>query len=319
MNYCYKNGNYIVNNIGNRLIKRACRLGEELVASFPDSIDLKISNKCSWGCPYCHESSVPGGEIFDFEKTTNILSQLPSLPIGIAIGGGNVFESPDETLRLIEWLTDRGNQTRITVNVKDLNANSPEKLRILEKVGGVGISLDKLPNTLESDYAGYPSLKRTLFHNILNEDWFVGRYFSAVVHIIAGIFPTEQLEPLIDNADLPVLVLGYKQWGRAKNTELPKDIEEFSHVVKRQIYKQRLQDYESFSSGQVIGFDNLALEQLDIKSALTDFEWDKIYMGNEGSHSMYIDAVKGEFARTSRSEDRIPWDSVGLLDYFRSL
>mgnify|MGYP006935978716 CR=1 FL=1 len=44
MNYCYKNGNYIVNNIGNRLIKRACRLGEELVASFPDSIDLKISN-----------------------------------------------------------------------------------------------------------------------------------------------------------------------------------------------------------------------------------------------------------------------------------
>ena len=70
---------------------------------------------------------------------------------------------------------------------------------------------------------------------------------------------------------------------------------------------------------KIIAFDNLALEQLDIKSALTDSEWNTFYLGDECSHSMYIDAVEGKFARTSRSEDRVSWDSIRLLDYFKSL
>lgn len=321
-NYCYKNGNYIVHKRGSLLTKRACRFGENLVASFPDSIDLKISNKCSWGCPYCHESSSPSGKIMDIGKTKEILSQLPELPIEIAIGGGNVLDSPKETIELIDWLNNRGNLTRITVNSKDLQTRSEDKIKIFDKVGGIGISLDKLPSNpsdlIIDDFSGIPSIKRYLFSKIYsNDDWF--KFPGAVIHIIAGIFPIDQLEDLFEYADTPILILGYKQWGRAKDTKLPEDIEEFSYIVKQQIYKQRLQDYEDFSKHRAIGFDNLALEQLNIRSALTDSEWNSIYMGEEGSHSMYIDAVKGEFARTSRSPERVSWDSVSLLDYFRSL
>ena len=32
-----------------------------------------------------------------------------------------------------------------------------------------------------------------------------------------------------------------------------------------------------------------------------------------------IDAVKGEFARTSRSPERVSWNDVKLLDYYASL
>ena len=67
----YLNGNYIVispsyNNF--TIKKRALRINEELKADFPDSIDLKISNRCSIGCKYCHENSIPTGDIFDFDK-----------------------------------------------------------------------------------------------------------------------------------------------------------------------------------------------------------------------------------------------------------
>ena len=320
----YKNGNYIVYQTGEGdMIKRACRFGEDLVADFPDSIDLKISNRCSWGCTFCHESSTPQGKIFDLEKTMEILSQLPKVPIEIAIGGGNVLDSPEETLKLVNLLNEEGYRTRVTVNIKDLNTCSEESKKIIKSVGGVGVSLDSLPVLYDDNPFG-PSLRKTfvnLLDEKLDESFWISEYRlqTYVAHIIAGVFPSSQLEELFESADMPILILGYKQWGRAKNTELPEDIKEFERIVKRNIYKQRLRNTNNLSKGRTIGFDNLALEQLDIKSSLTDYEWNSLYMGDEGSHSMYIDAVNGEYARTSRSKDRVSWDSIGLLDYFRSL
>ena len=68
-----------------------------------------------------------------------------------------------------------------------------------------------------------------------------------------------------------------------------------------------------------LGFDNLAIEQLGIKDLVGDEKWKGIYLGDEGTCSMYIDAVKGEFARTSRSPERVSWNDVKLLDYYASL
>ena len=313
----YKNGNYIVQTSDLRLIKRTCRIGEDFKADFPDSIDLKISNRCSWGCHFCHESSVPDGKIFNLEKTKKVLSQLPELPIEIAIGGGNVFESPRETLQLINWLEDRGNQTRITLNIRDINNTgrlNKTQRDIINTVGGIGVSLDHLPNIILGPYSGETSLRTSIYSG---DDSLYNN--NLVVHIIAGVFPVSQLDELFEAADVPILILGYKQWGRAKDNKLPNSIGDFRDRIKQEIYRQRLENYDSFCRGITLGFDNLALEQLDIKSSLTDQEWKSIYMGDEGTHSMYVDAVKGEFARTSRSEERISWDSVGLLDYFKNL
>jgi hypothetical protein len=68
-----------------------------------------------------------------------------------------------------------------------------------------------------------------------------------------------------------------------------------------------------------LGFDNLAIEQLGIKGMVDGEKWKGIYLGDEGTCSMYIDAVKGEFARTSRSPERVSWNDVKLLDYYASL
>jgi MoaA/NifB/PqqE/SkfB family radical SAM enzyme len=122
--YKYINGNYLVhyNPYSRKLSKRGFRRGEELKASFPDSLDLKITNKCVWGCPWCHESSTKDGNSFSLERTKEVLSQLPRVPIEVAIGGGNVLDIPHETLELVDWMKDYGFLPRITINYKDIQS-----------------------------------------------------------------------------------------------------------------------------------------------------------------------------------------------------
>ena len=53
-----------------------------------------------------------------------------------------------------------------------------------------------------------------------------------------------------------------------------------------------------------ISFDNLALEQLEIKKLISKQAWESMYMGDDGEASMYIDLVERKFARSSTSEVR---------------
>ena len=56
----------------------------------------------------------------------------------------------------------------------------------------------------------------------------------------------------------------------------------------------------------VVSFDNLALKQLEVKRFVSDEDWEHYYMGEDGTHSMYIDLVKGEFGISSTDERRWP-------------
>ena len=65
----------------------------------------------------------------------------------------------------------------------------------------------------------------------------------------------------------------------------------------------------------IVSFDNLALGQLGIQEIVSPEVWKKHYMGDDGTHTMYIDAVTGTFAATSTSE-RHPIGSLGLREMF---
>lgn len=323
--YKYLNGNYIVVQQQEVLQKIALRANEELVAKFPDSIDLKISNHCSNGCPFCHENSTPNGALLDIEKTTQILQQLPKLPIEIAIGGGNILENYEELGGFISWLKERGHRLRCTLRLEDhMKVQDDEKLnKFLCNFGGIGLSIT---SSLSEEHR---KLLKSKFE-YLGEYAGIGkqrRSSSIVLHVIAGITPVEDIKFLIEEVPFPVLILGYKQWGRASNNPIP-DLKETERIIKNTIYRSRFtKDFEKIrcrnwhegESKLVIAFDNLALDQLHIKEAVLEPEWESIYLGKEGKHSMYIDAVKGEYARNSCSPDRVSWDSVPLLEYFRSL
>ncbi len=319
--FFYLNGNYVVSGDESRysykmerLVKRGLRIGEDLVSKFPDSIDLKIIDRCSHGCPYCHESSTIGGGMFNLKETKRILSQLPTVGLEVAIGGGNVLDCLDDTAALIDWLQDRGNRPRITINWKDFLVERTEEE--IEKVAGVlnsvtalGISMPSLKDVDLEDHGKEPWDKNTFLSNTA-----LGKkiHTYTVFHVIAGLFPAEELQTLYDNISGAILVLGYKQWGRAKNTEVP-DMTEWKKSVFDLINGRDINDYNT------IGFDNLACEQLGVKEELGPKLWSEIYLGEEGSCSMYIDAVRGEYARTSRSPQRVSWNDVKLLDYYDTL
>ena len=323
-NYRYLNGNYLVkyDYYSRSLIKRGLRFNEPFLPDFPDSIDLKITNKCEWGCPWCHESSNKNGKSFSLKRTKKILSELPEIPIEIAIGGGNVLDIPEETLELVKWLMSRNNQPRITINYKDIkkhwNETNGPCFDLVREIQNMGISLDSAPvgvNQYDSFSAEYKESKYwspTFASNTIGNG---GGY--SVFHIIAGLFPPNDIITLRKNfRNYPILILGFKQWGRAKNSELPiKKLKETEKIVEDIISNPR---YET-SGFNVLGFDNLALEQLHIKEKLPKEIWNRLYFGDEGTHSMYVDAVNEKFAVTSRSADRVSWNDIGLIDYFKKI
>lgn len=300
--YTYLNGNYLVSidTITGTKIRRSLRIGEEFKPDFPDSIDLKITNSCSHGCPFCHESSVPGGKHFDLLRTQALLDQLPE-KIELAIGGGNVFDIPQQTLEsFLNWTLDRF-FPRLTISYHDLDSwnKLPKELR--EKVG-LGVSV-------------YTKGQAMKVHKL---------YPNAVLHLIVGKFPLKDFEELLEVADCnkhswtsritetKILLLGFKSFGRALKKK-PYNLDGWKTAVRKTLWNGRWKVGSSF----VVGFDNLAIDQLGIRDALTETEWKSTYQGDEFTSTMYIDAVEETFAPTSRDTNRLPWNLTnGIIDYF---
>lgn len=309
----YRNGNYLVTRTGFTLKKRCFRKNEDFMPEFPDSIDLKISNRCNLGCPYCHESSVSSGKLANFEELKDKLSCLPKKSIEIAVGGGDILcdtESKNLFLDLAQWLNENSFITNLTINEGSIKSDEDiEFLSNLEKeslVNAIGISLR--PGTTLSRFQ---DLRNKLFLN-----WSLER--MTVVHIVLGLIPLDFLDDILKSTSCyneRILFLGYKQFGRAENTSLPETIKEFEVRIKKVILEGRSRTLGVFNN-HTFGFDNLAIEQLNLDSAFLGTEFNDIFMGPEFSCSMYVDAVKGELAETSRSEKRVSWNDISIIDYF---
>ena len=259
----YTNGNYQVNLYSHGTKERKC-IYNEFAPKFPESVDLKITNKCDLGCKYCHEKSVLSGEHGDIDTIIESLSFLPA-GVEIAIGGGNPFEHPQLTT-LLKALKKQGLIANITINASHLKkyGNELKSLYYAKLVHGIGIS-----------YNG--------------SRWF--NTYDTVYHMIAGIHTFEQIKFVLNNHN-KVLILGYKQIGRGKNfynIEIKNNIERLKHSL-----------WEIMGKG-ILSFDNLAIKQLSVKDHFTKDGWDRFYMGDDGKFTMYYDGVKQEYAESSTS------------------
>ena len=54
-------------------------------------------------------------------------------------------------------------------------------------------------------------------------------------------------------------------------------------------------------AGGMVSFDNLAIEQLDVRGWVMSATWETHYLGADDSHTLYIDAVRMEYAESSVS------------------
>ena len=269
----YKNGNYTVHidlDTGTKIRENDL---DNLTPAFAENMDVKITDYCELGCKMCHEGSSTNGKHGDIlnEKFINSLHPYQE----VAIGGGNPLSHPD-LLQFLKMLKDRNVIANITVNQYHFEKYQ-ELIRDLvdnKLIYGIGVSLTN------------PTEK------------FIGlvrQYKNAVIHTINGVTTVKQYKALA-HMDLKVLILGYKELRRGV------EFMDNNFVVIKQtqaaLYDQlkTIIDEEWF---KVVSFDNLAIEQLNVRRLLTAREWEQFYMGDDSTFTYFVDLVEGIFAKSS--------------------
>jgi hypothetical protein len=290
----YQNGNAVVeiHDDGTRVITTP---DSSFNFDYPLNIDIRVSTKCSFGrnpetgkgfCDFCHESSRTDGVECDYKA---LMVKLEGLPKGIELAVGCNELTPD-LYEFILWCSLQSYIVNLTVNqghiLRDFHA-----LKHLTENGfikGLGVSYrSSLPNFLVPEF-------------VLN-------YPNTVFHVIAGIDDFNTVLSLKDKGVKKLLILGEKDFGfNSGKVNLDSD----SHRKWYWWVKKLFHEFE------VVSFDNLALEQLNVKRFLTDEQWEEF---NQGEYSFYINAVDHYFSPSSRNPEKVSWKDITVKDYYKSL
>ena len=303
------------------------KYGMEPELEFPESIDYKCTNFCDLGCLWCHEKSTTNGQHADLHKFADMLERS-NWPAGIemAVGGGNPLAHPfiDDFLEFCdgkEWLVN------MTVNWKHLMSDQKHHHLVdltykeyvfhcfeMGYIQGLGISI---------------SPKEAIEHIEDLAEVCVKSKNNVVLHFIEGIHSytdvtivLKAMSNYILLKNLPItsklLILGKKDFGRyslmseglkavmdSKSEEWKREIDNFLKLVTKY--------------GGIVSFDNLAIERLGVLKNLPEEFVKTHYMGSEGTHTMYIDGVKEEYAINSTATTRFPIGDKTIREVFKDI
>lgn len=286
----YRNGNadVTITKDGTRTIE----FEGTLKLNFPLNIDIRVSTACSFGlnpstgkafCSFCHESATTDGKECDYNELKEKLQGLPK-GVELAIGGNKITS---ELMEFCMWASSNGYVVNLTVNQGHILKYQHQLDDLINggHIKGLGISYrseleDNVPERFK-------------------------RYEHTVLHVIAGI---DKFEDVFNNVSYKkILVLGEKDFGFNAGKV---DLKCISH---KEWYWWIHKMFDRF---EVVSFDNLALQQLNIRRFFTPDNWEVF---NQGEHSFYIDAVNKIFAPSSRSHRKESWDAYTVESYFKKL
>lgn len=269
----YMNGN-VRTSIYSDGTKERITMDDEFKPAYAENMDVKICNRCSAGCSYCHEGSTPDGKLGDImnEKFVDTLHPYQE----IACGGGNVLEHPD-LIPFLHKLKDKKVIANITLNQIHFEKNLELVKDLVDQklIYGLGISLVNPTDEFINKVKEFP---------------------NAVIHVINGVATPKEMLKLADHG-LKVLILGYKMLRRGE--EYYKSRVESIAANQQWIYNNLSSLLNKFA---VLSFDNLAIEQLEIEKRWREFSdepWNEFYAGDDGDFTYYIDMVERKFARSS--------------------
>lgn len=281
----YRNGNCNVLLLSDGTKIRTTK-DDDFVPAYAENMDIKLTNYCDMGCKFCHEGSTTNGKhgnILD-EKFIDTLHPYQE----VALGGGDVTSHPD-LIPFLQKLKERKVIANITINQRHFEQKQDLIRKIVDEglVYGIGVSLVNPTETFISLIKQYP---------------------NAVIHVINGILSHSDVEMLSDN-NLKMLILGYKHLRRGEDW-YEKDCENI--ISKQNWLKENLSSM--INHFNVVSFDNLAIEQLDVKRLLSQEEWDEFYMGDDGNFTYYIDMVERKFAKSSTAPMDKRYDLLNSVD-----
>lgn len=267
---------------------------EPLTLDTPLNIDIRVSTQCPYGynvktqkstCAFCHESALVNGQECDYSVLQQVLTDA-KLPRGTEIALG-VNEITDNLTQFIKNLWKLGLVVNITMNERYILQYGDTRLKeMMPYVFGLGISYRSLQGCLSLP------------------DW-IADYPHTVIHVINGIDNFDYVKEL-GVKYRKLLILGEKDFGFNRGKV---DLNTPQH---KQWKSNVMQLTEIFD---IVSFDNLGLQQLEIRGKITDEEYKSFY---QGEHSMYINAVEQYFAPSSRTRNNIKhFGETDLRSYFQ--
>lgn len=281
----YKNGNFVTTILSDGTKIRETK-DDEFIPSFAENMDVKICNYCDMGCKFCHEGSTINGKFGNIlnEKFIDTLHPYQE----IAIGGGDATSHPD-LIPFLQKLKERKVIANMTVNQIHFEKKQELIKKLVDEklIYGLGVSLvNPTKHFIE----------------------LIKQYPNAVIHVINGVLKPSDIKAL-ENNNLKMLILGYKHLRRGNEyfEEEQNDIE-----TKQQWLYENLEDI--IQKFKVVSFDNLAIEQMDVKRLLTQEEWDEFYMGDDGKVTYYVDMVERKFAQSSTAPFNKRYDLLDSVD-----
>lgn len=287
----YRNGNYIVTVLEDGTKIRETKY-DEFIPAFAENCDCKITDKCDGGCAFCYEGCTPNGKHGDILNYKFIDTLHPYTELAI---NGNDLSHPD-LIPFLEKLKTKKIIANMTVNQVhfERHQNLIRELTDNGLIYGLGISLREPTDEFISLVKTYP---------------------NAVIHTINGILTPSDIEKLSDN-NIKMLILGYKQLRRGVdwyNTDC-ENITRLQNWLSENL-KNIIEHFD------VVSFDNLAIKQLDVKSLMTDEEWEEFYMGDDGGFTFYIDLVDGTFGKNSLASEneRFQIGDMSIDDMFHTI
>ena len=298
----YKNGNTKVRintQSGTRFLRTEA---DEFNLKFPLNMDILISTKCDNECPYCYAGCNRNGQhakLFHWKFWENI---QPYTEVAINL---NYPLHPD-LHRFLWFMKSKKVFVNVTINQRDF-----ERLDVYQMlmdwnrdglIHGIGISVYN--RLTDRDDLFVHSLAPFLRHH------------SVTLHVIAGLIDYKKLRYLLDG-QLPILILGYKA---VRNGLTYSQTNENNKQIRENISKLRKNMIYIFGNDQyLINFDNLAIQQLNLRSIVSEDTWNLFYAGKEGSTTFAMNLVDGTYSLTSMSEETYPIGTKSINEMFGDL
>jgi hypothetical protein len=285
----YKNGNYSVKILSDGTKIRETN-DDEFIPSFAENCDVKITDKCDGGCPFCYEGCTPNGRHGDIMNYKFLDTLHPYTELAI---NGNDLSHPD-LVPFMHNMKEKKIILNMTVNQIHFERHFDTIKEWIDNglIYGLGVSLKEPTDDFINKIIQFP---------------------NAVIHVINGVVSVHDLARLAGH-NLKVLILGYKNLRRGQSYYEQND--EIVNTLQEDLDKYLFPEIINNSWFKVVSFDNLAIKQLDIKSIMSPEEWDQFYMGDDGQFTMYIDTVNKEFAVSSTSKKRYPYTDETVEEMF---
>lgn len=250
----------------------------------PELVDVKITDFCGYGCKFCYQGSTTEGVHAPLERIEAIFDELAAMgTFEIAIGGGEPAHHPDFA-KILRAGMERGLSVNFTAYGLDWAKNEDVIAALRESEGtGIGISVHNARDITKVERAKQALRDNQVFRTDL------------IAQTVVGATPPATIQKLVDTcgeAQIPLLLLGYKETGRGADFN--------RRNISRETVKEILQSAKDWTQ-KTCKYGFATHFHLSVDTAFLDLWGDvldelgiprSLRTSPEGKFSCYVDAVE---------------------------